>query len=649
MSAAGGISCYSRSTAEYLQSCHFQMPVEAPDIAEIRCERCGRPMAEGTHWCPSCGKLNATTGARLVFIAFIIVIIAGFGAIKAYVSYLRGLESSLAQRWYARGDEAMAKGYPAVAAEDYRNALGYDASDRGYSLKLAEALMKQGRLAEARAYLLNLWSKDPVDGPLNLDLARLYAQQNKPDLAVRYYRAAIDGVWSSDPLQHRIDTRFELVQYLVERGGKARATAELIAIQAESPEDPVVDLKLGDLLLTLGESSRAAKSFDAVLKKNPKNVAALSGAGQAALGMGDYLKAVRLLTTADDLTGSKPDSPEADQLAVAREALDADPFMRNLTVTQRANRVAAAFDLAMRRLRSCASRQKITLSPESPASCAEEVESGVAQQAKWVRYLHRSPGRGAQIPCNLLYDSGTQKEPSARADALRRNPDAMGPTMDFVFEVMHATEKICPAESLQERALQLIARHEERGSAMSTGFQGNATNCPCPGGEVRGFDSNPTQVLGCLARNALARAFQRARRAVLPGGSGDDRNRLRTVGGCLPHLHRPAQDQAAGQRTAPDLPARGSGACADGPGGRIPGHPVLSAGTRQRRESDQGRALHLRRLHSVLDHHRQVHHRGVGDRRRSSAGTGRSIVADWGGNCLSRWRADCTCRARSCG
>jgi tetratricopeptide (TPR) repeat protein len=435
------------------------MPVEAPDIAEIRCERCGRPMTEGTHWCPSCGKLNATPRARLVFILFIIVIIVGFGAIKAYVSYLRGLESSLAQRWYARGEEAIAKGYPAVAAEDYRNALGYDASNPEYSLKLAEALMKEGRPPEARAYLLTLWSKDPVDGPLNLDLARLNAQQNKPDLAVRYYRAAIDGVWSSEPLQHRIDARFELVQYLMRRGDKMRATAELIAIQAESPEDAAVNLRVGDLLLKLGEYSRAAKSFDAVLKQDAKNVAALAGAGQAALAMGDYRQAVRLLTTADDLTGSTPGGPEADQLALAREAFDTDPFLRNLTVTQRGNRVAAAFDRAMQRLRSCASQQNITLSPESPATAPKK--SNPALPSKQNGYVTSIvPQAAAPNSLQLLYDSGTQKEPSARPDALRRNPDAIGPTMDFVFEVMHATENVCPAATMEERALQLIARHE---------------------------------------------------------------------------------------------------------------------------------------------------------------------------------------------
>jgi tetratricopeptide (TPR) repeat protein len=438
------------------------MPVESAATAEIRCVRCGRPMPEGTYWCPACGKLNATLGVRLVFILFLVVIIAGFALTKVYVSYLRDLESSLAQRWFQRGDEAIAKGYPSVAVDDYRNALGYDGNNQQYQLRLAEALMKEGRLPEARAYLLTLWSKDPADAQLNLDLAQVFAALNKPELAIRYYRAAIDGVWNNDPLQRRIEARMELVQYLIGLGDKARASAELIAIQAESPEDPAVSLHVGDLLLKLGENSRAAKSFDAVLKEKPKSVDGLSGAGQAALGVGDYRKAVRLLATADDLTGSKPGSPEADKLALAREAYDTDPFLRNLTLTQRANRVAAAFALTMQMLRNCASQQNVALSPEPAVNVPKKSRPALpSKQNGYVTSI--VPQAAAPSSLQLLYDSGTQKEPSARAEALHSNPDAMSPTMDFVFEVMRATENACPPKNLQERALQLIARHEGEG------------------------------------------------------------------------------------------------------------------------------------------------------------------------------------------
>jgi len=434
------------------------MPVEAPDSTEVRCIRCGRPVPEGAYWCPFCGKLNVALRVRIVFVFLIVLIIAGIGLTKWYVSRLRSVESSLAHRWFSRGDQAMAKNYPAVAIDDYRNALGYDENNPRYRLKLAEALMKDGRLSEARAYLLSLWSQDPAEGQVNLDLAHLYAQQNKPDLAVRHYRSAIDGVWRDTPLQHRTETRFELVQYLMQIGEHPRAVAELIAVQADSPEDLDTQMKAGTLLLQLGESSRAAKSFDAVLKMNGDDVDALMGAGQAAMNLGDYRKAVGVLTLAGNLAGEKDRNPQAAQLALARETLEIDPYQRHLTITQRADRVAAAFTLAMDRLRTCAGKQNVTLAPQSPA--APSKSGNPLLPTKKNGYASQTLPAGAPNSLQLLYESGLQKQQSAKADALRKNPDALGPTMDFVFEVLRATQDTCPLETAQERALQLIARHE---------------------------------------------------------------------------------------------------------------------------------------------------------------------------------------------
>ncbi len=416
-------------------------------------------MPVGSYWCHACGKLNASLRVRTVFILFVIAIIAGGGLTKWYVSYLRGLESSLGQRWFTRGEEAVAKNYPAVAIDDYHNALGYDDGNRQYRLKLAEALMKEGRVAEARANLLALWSLDPANAQVNLNLARLYAGQNKPDLAVRYYRTAIDGIWDDHPLQHRLATRFELVQYLTQKGDHARAVAELIAIQAESPEDTETQLKVGNLLLQLEEYSRAAKSFDAVLKVNGDNLEALTGAGQAALALGDYRQAVGSLTVADNLTHAKAGTPQADLLALAHEALEADPYLRNLTITQRADRIADAFTLSMDMLQKCAAQRNITLVPQSPTATPKKANPALPT-ARNGYTAQAVPSAAAPNSLELLYDSGLEKQPSAKAQALRRNPDAMAPTMDFVFEVLRATESVCPLESTQQRALQLIARHE---------------------------------------------------------------------------------------------------------------------------------------------------------------------------------------------
>jgi len=435
------------------------MPVQAPASAETRCVRCGQPLPEGSYWCPACGKLNASLRVRIVFVLFVVAIISGFAIAKWYVSSLRDMQSSLAHRWFMRGDEALTRNYPSVAIDDYRNALAYESANQQYRLMLAEALSKEGRLPEARAYLLSLWSQDPANGRLNVDLARLYAEQRKPDLAIRYYRAAADGVWSDDPIKQRLDTRFELVRYLMQEGDKGRATAELIAIQAEAPDDPEALKQAGDLLLQLGEHSRAAKSYDLVLKANPKDAQALFGAGVAALNLGDYSKADRLLSLADSLSGAKGQSPAADQLALAREALSVDPYSRNLTVAERARRVAAAFNLAMERLKTCASGESVTLDSQPAATAAKTANPVLPNKQNGYSIPLASPA-AAPNSLQILYNSGLQRQPSATAEALRKNPDAMPSTMDFVLDVMRATQSGCALNGLPERALQLIAQHE---------------------------------------------------------------------------------------------------------------------------------------------------------------------------------------------
>jgi tetratricopeptide (TPR) repeat protein len=416
-------------------------------------------MPEGTYWCPFCGKLNATLRVRTVFILLVFVIICGFAVAKSYVSYLRRLESTLAQRWLTRGDTAMARNFPAVAINDYRNALAYDSTNRQYRLMLAEALFKEGLLAEARANLVTLWSQDPANGRLNLDLARLHAQQKQPDLAVRYYRAAIDGVWPNDPLKQRLDARFELVRYLMQRGDKARATAELIAVEAEALDDPAALTEAGNLLLQLDENGRAAKSYELALKQDAKNETALLGGGQASLAMGDYPTAVRLLTMADELSSAKGQGPAAAQLALTQRALKVDPYLRNLTVAERANRVAAVFTTAMGRLKSCASQENVALAPQPLVSAPKTANPVLPNEQNGYR-VPLAPPAAAPDSLQMLYNRGMRRQPAATADALRKNPDAMAPTMDFVLDVMHATQNDCPLTTMPERALQSIAQHE---------------------------------------------------------------------------------------------------------------------------------------------------------------------------------------------
>jgi hypothetical protein len=53
-----------------------------------------------------------------------------------------------------------------------------------------------------------------------------------------------------------------------------------------------------------------------------------------------------------------------------------------------------------------------------------------------------------------------QKKASATEQALRKNPDALEPTMQFVFDVERATAPVCPAKDLADSALLTLAQHE---------------------------------------------------------------------------------------------------------------------------------------------------------------------------------------------
>src|SRR6202043_1399862 len=81
-------------------------------------------------------------------------------------------EAGLVQEWSRRGDQDLSAGHPAEALEDFRNALAYDPDNNLIQLRLAEALLADDRLTEARSYFLTLWDRSPGSGEVNLDLAR---------------------------------------------------------------------------------------------------------------------------------------------------------------------------------------------------------------------------------------------------------------------------------------------------------------------------------------------------------------------------------------------------------------------------------------------------------------------------------------------
>jgi len=336
-------------------------------------------------------------------------------------------EKSLGQEWYARGQADLKAGKAPIAIEDFRNALAYSRDNALYRLHLALALAAADRIEEARAHLLNLWDRQPGDGTVNLELARLAARQGKTADAVRYFHNAIFGVWPGNPDEARRDVRFELCDFLLAHGLKAEADAALIELAANLPKDAELYAQTGQLFLKAADNARAIAEFRAALSVDSGQEAALIGAGEAAFQMADYRTAQGYL---DRVARLYPESTRTAQLLETTNAiLSIDPQARGISARERAARVVRAFGQATTRLETCAEkRQEVLGRPEPDA----EIQA--------------------------LSDRLSALRPKVRERMLARDADLLMQTTDLVFEVEQVCEQKCGLASGLDLALLLLAR-----------------------------------------------------------------------------------------------------------------------------------------------------------------------------------------------
>lgn len=331
------------------------------------------------------------------------------------------------QDWYQRGEQQLAAGHPAAAAEHFRNALVYDRENDQYSLRLAQSLAAIGRLNEAEAYLRNLWERAPGDGTINLELARLAARASRVDQAHRYYHNAIYGVWESDPEQQRRRVRLELIGFLLERGYNHEATAELAGLVEELPKDDApARVQAAQFYAQAGAHERALAVFRNALDIGRPELPALVGAGESAFHLGRYRLAETYLARAERLDRNHPRIAEL--LPVARAAQEFDPFAYRLSGLERARRVARAYQLTLETLARCAEKKQQPLDAEPP-----------------------------QTPLQQSYRAGVALRPRASAARLRRDPADFDAVMDFVFNSQQLAARECGPGTAAEQALVLLA------------------------------------------------------------------------------------------------------------------------------------------------------------------------------------------------
>ncbi len=304
-----------------------------------------------------------------------------FAATGVVVRMHRAQQQQLASYWADVAETRMEAGRPLDAAEAYRTALSYSREDAGYQLRLARALVEADRLAEARAYLVTLANRDPSHGPVNLELARLAVRSDDPQRAVQHYHRAVDGYWQGEVAEQRRSARLELASYLLRRGDRAAAIAELMALAANLPSNPDLYTRAAGELARAGAHAQALELLGRALDLDARHPGALLGAGRSSFAMADYQDARRYLTRYRRAVADASLDPDARVLLDALAHLDqVNVDEPRLTTAQRATRAVRALGLAAERL-SCV--------PGGAGPLAVSVET--ARAGATVRALRRDP------------------------------------------------------------------------------------------------------------------------------------------------------------------------------------------------------------------------------------------------------------------
>ena len=259
----------------------------------------------------------------------------------------------LADGWFEQGERDMQAGNITGALTDYRNALVYNPSNTRFQFSLAKALAAAGHGDEARAYLLNLLSESPGRGEVNLELARIAAQNSQTADAVRYYQGAIYGEWDADPIATRWQIRKELCEFLLDHGFVKQATPEVIALAENTPPNDVQRLKIvGEFLLRTQQWTRAQELYRDLLAADRYDEEALAGAAKTAFELGQYSDALQYF---NHLPRERRDAPDlANAYEMSQRVLAVDPFVTGLSANTKAQRATAALALAQTRLQNCA-------------------------------------------------------------------------------------------------------------------------------------------------------------------------------------------------------------------------------------------------------------------------------------------------------
>jgi tetratricopeptide (TPR) repeat protein len=361
----------------------------------------------------------------LIIMALSAAAIAFFFAVLALSQFFESHQRARADEYFQQGTLDLRNHHPHLAVNHFHAALTYSRDSYSIQLSLAQALLALNRTEEALQYLTNLWQREPENGMVNFELARIYAEKSDATQALRYYHNAIYAIWDQNQDSIRRSARLELINFLLSRQMHGQAESELIALQSNLPQDPELIAKVGDLFMQVPDYERALTLFVRSLKLKHQNSDALAGAGHAAYELGQYKTSEHYLKSA--VAANPSDSASAQLLQTARLVMQIDPYNMRLSAFQRSANVKDAVQTAAARLSVCIANKPTA-------------SSGMA---------------GLQALNSRL----SQLKPKLRRSVV--DSDTVDEAMGLVFEIEQQTKGLCGPPTDKDLALLLISREQE--------------------------------------------------------------------------------------------------------------------------------------------------------------------------------------------
>jgi predicted Zn-dependent protease len=236
-----------------------------------------------------------------------------------------------------RAGAAVANSHPEDAVEHYRAALALDRENPVIRRALAVQLFQMDRPDEAESHLIELLQADPIDAQANLLRARIAAKREAVADAETFYQRAIYGRWSDGVAEtQRIGARFELIDLLSRTGARMQARAELLRLEAESPDEPALQQDVARRFMALGDPTQAAEVLQRLSKEHPTDANAARRLTDALLTLGRFRDAREAASRA--LALDPRDRAARTRVEQINEALALDPTLRGLLPPARLRR-----------------------------------------------------------------------------------------------------------------------------------------------------------------------------------------------------------------------------------------------------------------------------------------------------------------------